>query len=286
MIRSDVPIPRKCMRLDKAAFNKGKVTPSINLDGIATLQQKATYYSPGAGDIGLTGGDLPVIREVAEFNRPLLPDHCFLGCISNAKYKLALRREGEQTTPFSWRIGLFHYQDSGAVALPVTMRDVPGHPDCVYADFDMTCVEPACHGIFFGANIKAIQCHWRSWAWQCKHLPNARTYWRTALRLIAETKDELPLMQVVARSAWYDFEATLLRKIAKFAPLDIPAECDLLDILMRMTKRVLNIGDAAAIDIIAKRLAVKEVEPETYDMLLNCDEAVDCMEKNDGKVLC
>lgn len=72
--------------------------------------------------------------------------------------------------------------------------------------------EPSAFAIFDWRGIEAVTFRFRNWAWQLSRLPACVGAWKPAVRAIVEFRPT-PLEEVLARSAWFDFDLAPLKSI-------------------------------------------------------------------------
>lgn len=281
----NIPVPQNEPKLHQVnAFGKAKDSTWIDKQGISSTTQAAPYWSPTAENVGQPGADARVWRDAHRFNRLCDVEFSFMGAFCDYKHCVIFRRApGVGHRSFGWHYPLTHFQDSGALALPCHLRQVPRGGAQQYISFSVAEDEASCFGIFDWAGITAMRCRWRSPAWQGANIPTAS--WGAGVRLFP-TGPEEPLVNIAAREAWWSIGMVDLKKIAGRLGIVLPATGSLFDIVMKMVEVPLRVTPDEASDIVAMRLSASRAEPdEANDIIMNCDEAAQCLDQQDERLI-
>lgn len=280
-------VPRKTMRLTGAAFGKKPATPSLSLAGIAGVESKPGYFSPGPGNLCLPSADLILLRDASALGCLRSLDKAFMGCFCAVAHSVIFRRAASSARSFSWHFGLVHFATSSVAAWPVELKLVPGaDPAALLVEFDVTVTEPSLFGIVSWDDLYGRQVSWKSWAWQLQELPGASQNMLPAVRLVGGGP-ELPMAKLAARCAWWDFDLPLLRKLSAELAIEVERSEGLLQTLFRMTANVLAIDDDEEVmDILGRRLAlVSSKDYKAAKLLSDVGEAARCLTHEDEEVV-
>lgn len=280
----NVPLGRRTVRLKRSSFQQGKRSPSLCLAGIATTESKAKYHSPSPSDTGVAVADLAVMRLARETRT--IDQVCVakLGCFCSASHGIIFKRDADGAASIGWHLALCHYAGSGFLAWPVQLHEVPTCPNSRFAALQTDIGMPHVFAASTWRGITAARCEWRPWSWQCAEFPRASSELRPALRLFLTSPEE-PLVRVAARSAWWSLDLSILRTIAADQGFGLGPGLDLFETCLAMVRLALGINDEAALAILSQRMAQPSEPTELVQELLQIDEAVQVLDRNDVQSL-
>lgn len=265
-------------------FGKRREKTWLDEKNISSTQQTAPYWSPTSENCGLPASDALLWRDAHRVGRHSEVQFAYMGSFSDYRNCMIFQREqSEGHRGFTWQFPLTHMQDSAILSISVQLKEVPGSPQHTYVVFKPG-EGPDAIGIFDWVGIRALRCRWRSPAWQKHHMPNAS--WSPAVRLIP-FGDEEELLKIAAREAWWDMDIGTLKKVAARLGIVLPDVASLYEVLMCMVEKPLNITGVAASSIVAQRLKLTRAQPddEVTDIIMNCDEAAQCLDQADERLI-
>ncbi|CAK0820493.1 unnamed protein product [Prorocentrum cordatum] len=282
----NVPVPRSTPTLvEQNAFGKTREESWLDKLAIASTKQAPPYWSPTAENVGQPGTDAACWRDARDHKRIGDLENCFMGCFCDYRHAIIFKRAGgTRHKGFDWHFPLFHFQDSGVAAMPCSLLPVPGHPSKNYVVFPEAADEPEFLSVFDWEGLVAMPVRWRSPAYQDKHLPKAK--WEAGVRLFADGKAE-PMQFVATRAAFWDLPCGTLRKIAGNIGLAPPDNPSLYEVVLYMVQEILKLSEADAADVVAQRLRYdsKGAVDETESIIMNCDEAAQCLAQPDERLV-
>ena len=280
-------VSSKGLTVTSEDFGK-KVTqrPTVSVAGIATYQQKAAYFSPVAMGVGGPAADCALFREVHQF--PALKakvGQSYMGAFAEAGKSFAFKRQSKVGTTFGWHVGCGHFPKSGFAALPVALKNVPGHT-AWYFDFTRGLDAPPVFAVFDWQGIEGLMFTWRSWAWQCLNFPNARTKLEPATRMVVTSKAE-PLIKVAAKMAFWSFDQTMVKNVcAVEKQMAFPSSGSLLEVLVHAVMAVLAICEDEALTILRQRVIKhKHQDAAATSVLAGVDEAAHVLDPKDEDLI-
>lgn len=284
-VEPSVPVARRNMKLTGACFGQQPSKPSLDLGGISSASAQAAWFSPSPASVSAPAVDLALFRDAKEQGVTDM-NFALLGCFCSAQHLVAVRRIGGKGRRFDWHVGLLHMSGSAIVGWPASVEPAPGAGNASVVTLRRECTDPSVFGIFTWEGLEAVSFCWRSWAWQVSSLPGAVRSWRPALRAVVSL-GPAPLLEVAARSAWWQLDLATLQKLSELLCLRAHRQDILFDQVFVMTKAALDgTSDADILDIVAKRLAQPPGDQDdcTAD-LMAIDEAMQCLEREDMEKL-
>ena len=135
--------------------------------------------------------------------------------------------------------------------------------------------------------MKAQRVKWRSPAWQDRNTPRAK--WCRGVRLFPQGKI-LSMEEIAALCAFFSIPLDELKRIAKLLGVDLRDAATLYQVLIRLIMHILKINEDAAAEVVAQRLrdcaqACQQYLDEVSDILMNCDEAAQCLAQADQRLV-
>lgn len=86
----------------------------------------------------------------------------------------------------------------------------------------------------------------------------------------------MPMLQIAARSGWWQLGRGVMDKVAKHLSVDIESGSDLFQVLWGCTQLVLSCDDDEVLDVLAHRLASLKRRGKYSEELLSIDESIVC----------
>ena len=153
-----------------------------------------------------------------------------------------------------------------------------------YFELDTTEVEPTLFAIVDLEPWEVFPLVARSWMWQIHCMPAALKKEVPGTRLFA-SRSKGSLQEIAAREAFWDMKPSFLKKLASMLGIDIPADsgATLCGILFHLVSAILATDEEATMEVLAKRLALKDRELDLSDGVMQLDEALEILEKTDQK---
>ena len=280
-VEADQALTRKRQRLSKEAFRASVASCSVSLDGIATEESKASYYSPLPMDMGRSALDLSLLREVYEFDVMASLEDVDLNIMCDSRHPFVFRRRAIVGSSYGWQHGLFHISGTSACSLPVTIRAVDEHPEFEYVDFEEPSgVTPPPLPVLEWTCITARPTAWKPPSFWASRCPNSPLPPAVRAHVWGE---ELLLLVWLAHLAFLLYDTVQLAMIARIHKIHVSSGRSLFTMLYEMIAAVLQIDDEFVIlDKMRQRLVGLQPE-EDYDLLLDVEEAQELLTKEDQK---
>ena len=177
-------------------------------------------------------------------------------------------------------------KDSCAIAWPVSVLPVPGHPDELYIDFIKIAKPfPAMLPIVNWKFLLARPFTWHSPLYLACVYTNSPEWWRTKVQAIVGGSQDLPLKIVIARHAWLDLGVDILKRIALHLGVSVPVKASSWETMLVMTMKVLEVDEEVATGILAKRVTKRTSGNACVEELLQMDEASKLLSRDDEEKL-
>ena len=281
VVPSHVPLEKKSLKLAKESFGGGTSQPSIDIGSVASHASTAPWFSPKPENVCKPAVDLAFLEFVkAEGTQPLLLDQAYLGCFCEATIQIIFKKEGSGGQSFGWHCGLANWGDTAVMAWPCTVHTVPGQKMQKYITLSFETQQPSLLTILSWEGIVAIKFKWHSWNWQVQNVEGIEICLEPGARAFLDG-EELALKELAARSAWWHLGISDLHNIAKYLKADVKKSDSLFQCLLQLAMHVLKCSEKEAMDIISQRLVQMQAKNDFSQELLDIDEAVNCLEKND-----
>ena len=284
MVEPAVALPSKTAKLSAASFGKVPVRTELDVKGVASGHAKADYFTCNAKNLGVPTSDLYMQRHCqTHANRHDL-EYADLGCFVGPRSVVFMcdappLASGHDT--FGWHVGCGHMRDSAAVAWPVELRPVPGHPADFYVDFtSVVQTWPTILPIVSWKHIKARSFVWRSPLFLSCVFTNSDYQWRQEVHAILRD-DVVPLQVVAARQAWWELGVETLKTVASHLGIKVAPKATTWETLLAMTMKVLGVDEEHATAILASRVTRKTGDKSAVDELLQLDEASKLLSRED-----
>ena len=289
LVGSLVALPRKSARLAAGAFGKVQVDHEIDLKGVASTSQKPDYFSTTARQSGVPVSDLSLMRHCAKHVKRHDLEQAYLGCFAGP-HCFVFKSDADALVsghaPFPWHIGMGHMRDSAAIAWPVSVLPVPGHPDVFYVDFIKPAKPfPSMLPIVNWHFIKACPFTWHSPLYLSCTYTNSPPWWRSQVQAIVGGCVVSPLKVVIARHGWLDLGGDILKRIALHLNVSVPAKASVWETMLAMTMEVLSVDEEVATGILAKRVTRQRAGSACVEELLQMDEASKLLTRDDEEKL-
>lgn len=275
---------RKTQKLNRLSYGFDSCEPSCDFSGIASLQQKTSWFSPKPGNLCKPAGDLIVSRNVPTENMEYVLPRLFLGFFANMDHGIMIRTGQIGDGGVDWEFPLYHIEESAFFSWPAKLVTVQ-QDEVDYWTLDTKVVRIPGYPMNSWDGRLARRIAWRSPAWQRAKLKDERFTCQPAVRPFA-VGPELPLAQVAAEEAYWAADVTTLRKISREFQLDVPQEGSEFETCFSMVKGVLGGSDTETMERMRHRLGKSSpLQAASVEILMEVDEAMQCLEKEDEERL-
>ena len=95
----------------------------------------------------------------------------------------------------------------------------------------------------------------------------------------------MALHKLCANEACWDLPRIFVANFAAALRVDLGVATNFCKQLIRFVQAVLEVSEEQAVIIVSKRLAINDIGAELSPGLLQVDEALECMDQNDAKVI-
>lgn len=116
---SQAPCKRAC--LPKTVWEPHPTKETQYLSDVASINQKALWYSPCAERMTAPAADLPMLRAAAAQHDYSLMQNAWLGEVCQASHHLALGFV-DDGSPTAWYVALGHWPKSCVLLWPATLK--------------------------------------------------------------------------------------------------------------------------------------------------------------------
>ena len=269
----------KRRKVSESGFVVAKDTETLDLSGIATLKQKASYYSPTAADLCRLSTDRVVMQNMASHKQYQQLKNTSMNVMCDSSRAFVFReRKMIGGGDACWYMGLFNVKGSGAVAQRVNLVESPSKSKLLYVVPEP--IEPTMLLVTSWTNYVARPTRWQSWSWQCTHMPEVKGNVAAANRLFV-TDQERPLTKLAAEQAWWDLDTTDLKHVASGCKLAVSAGASEFMLLFEMTSEVLGTDDDGTLKVLLQRLEQAQPDETFMDALMELDEAQQVVDQRD-----
>ena len=174
---------------------------------------------------------------------------------------------------------MWNFPSSSSVVLPVRKNAFTGDPTEYFEPLIQKNVKFVT--LVNDLNIHACTFTWRSYAWQVKRFGHRAQALGPGIRAFADTH-ALPILVVAALKAFWMMDAAEIKAIAIAKGIELSDPTCIVAILFDVLKKLL-VGKTAEeiMQIIAQRLAGFDAEMQYFEDILNMDEAVAVLSKDD-----
>lgn len=183
-------------------------------------------------------------------------------------------------TALQWYIGLFQFDGSAAVVMPVTIKRLSMLPLIDVVEFGEA--KTTTMVITSWANILVRPVAWHSFSWLCRRWPAGMTTVQPAVHLYADAR-EISMAQFAAEAGWWDLSTSQLKKVADSLGMPTTAGCSEVDLLYDMTASALKTEDHEKV-LYAMQTRFATLQPfddDDLSTLMELDEAIDVLDKSD-----
>jgi hypothetical protein len=165
-------------------------------------------------------------------------------------------------------------------------RRVPGHASLDWYEPSPTTSEPHFVSLFDlnDQTLTATTYKWSSWLSQQTSHPCAAKSWTPGIRLFAEGPFE-PVLSAVVRKAFFGLSMSYLKDLAEHLGIDVSGGKCLFELLVAMLQSILNIDELEATRLTHQRLIRWTESTQWGSELLEIDEAIEVLDRNDHKVV-
>ena len=169
------------------------------------------------------------------------------------------------------------------VAWPVVIQPLPKCPGYEEAKVILGEKDPMLVPIMDFTGIEARLFEFRAISWQRKHLPRG-TDLPPATRLVLEKGRPVPLAVALAMRGWVNLGITDLHNIAAHLPnSNWQDDWDEVDALENLTRQQLKCSSRDALARVHHRFCGVNLDDDGVTELMNVDEAVKCLSRQDEK---
>jgi hypothetical protein len=280
----DCPVSKASVRLDGKTFGRQADAPTVVLKGVASTKSKASWFSPKADNVGIGGADVRLLADAYNKKDPLIVEYAFMSVICDCKYNLVIRRRENRDPVLSWTYLLWQYGGSCGFGWPVTVEEVPNHPEFKCLKFCRKVTELSPITISTWSDVTAVRVTWRGVSYQKQHCPRAG--WHSGIRAFVTSAEE-PLSMVACRAGFWDLSTSMMQKVSKNIGIDVDGGGTLGTVLFQVCKEVTKMSDSdVMLNCLAARLeATPEQDPEVLEVLLDVDEAASCLMRDEQEKL-
>ena len=180
-----------------------------------------------------------------------------------------------------WYLALQHFKQSSVTVWPCLERVMEGGP--VQFELDTGCTEPVLIPVAEALSV-FIACPivWRSWLWQYQNMPELRASLTPGVKLF-RLGPPSSIFTLACRSAFWNLSRTLIVKWAMEEDIVCDSSMSLFEVLMYVLLEHLKLPESDVLDIVSKRLHIHDLASHFAPALLDLDEALEVLEKDDQR---
>lgn len=254
---------------------------SLDLKTIEGVESPPSWWSPKTENATAPAADLAVLRECHKRGAMHLLDNAWLGAIGQISHKVCIWVACATFPQVWWYVPFHHFPGSGVVAWPVALSKFGGGRNSVtILEFDLGLQRVVVLPILSLEGVRGFSWAWRSNAWLRLRLPASAQASAMGIRAVASSAEE-PILHVVAKAAWFAFDAAMIKRLRAHAGHPLACGNALLEVLVEATAAILEVSEEAALDICYKRIAHLKGMASFSSHLLQVDEAAEVMDRND-----
>lgn len=272
-------------RLGRKCFEVQDSELSMNLSGIASTSPSPTWWSPAASNVNVPVADLFLLRSCSSSLGGLRSvEGAWTGQLLDVRHRLLVKvSDGASESIF---IAGHFFQDSAVLVWPVLAHTVPAYPQTTWYEPDTSVTTPSFIAVtsLNSLGMTAVSFKWKSWLAQLKEFPNAAGKWGPRIRLFAEGPFE-SLLVVAAKRAFWTLPRSLLQDIASDQGIDIGQATNAFETVAALSSSILGCDQATATRVCHQRLLLLDQETAYSRDLLEIDEAIEVLDKNDHKTV-
>lgn len=276
----DVPVSYGA-RIPKAAFQTTAPQAQPMFDSMVSTTAAPPWFSPSAANLCTPVADLALVRQAFEENAWGVFDDAWAGEICDLKNMLIIRLPAEPSSvTCRWFLALHWYPKSAALLWPCEVVEVP---DCsqkvvsLKTDLHRPILRPITN---FAEGSRAASVQWRSWLWQVRNLPNRANSFKPGIRMFLSGSEDT-IARVACRAAWWNLPRSSLVLFARALGLDVASSATLFDLLWALIESQLQLTPEETLSLCHLRVARENDDEEISSALLQVDEAVAVMDRND-----
>jgi hypothetical protein len=278
-VSADVAPEARSERLDDHAFASSPKDWSLPFQTVQGAKQQADFYSPSAANMNVPAADLRAYRDAKALGSLALVADCYLGAMYKHEHLFAFEHVIPRTKEKVWAYPLKHMKDSAVLAVKMSLEKftVAGKTHN-YFDFKFE-DEPFFVSIFeIPAANKACAIEPRSPAWQWQYAAMHKK--PHAIRAFRDGEFE-PIQNIAAKNACWLMCRGLVEQYAKHLKVHIPPGLNFTEVLTLFCMGVLGCSEEEALHYVYKRIALLAKATIHSHELLNVEEAIECMDRND-----
>ena len=277
-----VPYEAFCSKVDTLAEEKGiRVDRKLSFSSIMGYGQPS-WYSPGATNLNVPFCDLEMCDQLERAGSLHMSKHAWLSCFLDGD-NLLIRQVRPAVGP--WFFALGGMDDTASIVWPA--HSVPVAPASPFWAFipSTTCDKVAFVTVVDLADWEALVYEWKAPVW-CQHqMPRSFSEEPPAVRAICDNKPQA-LLEVAAEACFWKFGLTRCISIANHLKIKVPAGGSLCEVLLVLVMSILHLDEVAGLELLAKRLYKMDARSQLcYSELLECDEALHFMTRDDEKAM-
>lgn len=248
-VRADAPAPVFASKISKEAFTMDRASASMKFDELVSTSSTPAWWSPGVGNMTVPCADLGMLLWAHQHGCTGELDQCWHGEVAELSHHLALSfpRDGAPQER-DWFLALTFFPKSAVLMWPLKVHRAVGDNRSYFEpalDLAKPILRPLL-GIGSG-EVTAAMVEWRSWLWQCRHIPLAAAQLKPAVRLFMGALGEQSLARVATRAAWWSMGRLSIIHFEKELGVGIEPGMGLFEVLWATAKHVLSCSDAEAL---------------------------------------
>ena len=228
-------------RIAQAAFRPAvPYKPSIECQRIVSTKSTPSWWTCAAEDWPTPQADLALLREVSQQGSWNQVDSAWQGCLCHSQHTFVLRHVGvgdPEPRPGTWLAPMHHWGGSSVVCWPVRPVRIGTGGDVF--EFEPCGVELPFINVLRLDAWEAWSYEWKSPAWQLREYGGEMlAHLTTSVRPIA-TRPAATLLEIAARSAFWNVPKGMLDKFVKHFGLHVAEGGTLFDVLMTLCRHAL-----------------------------------------------
>lgn len=268
-------------RLAADVFEATKQTRSVNLQEIQSEKESTDWWSPSPANAPIPAADLPLIRVARLEDSVERFSQAFLGSAVSVKHRIAFKETRDGVT--LWYIGLHSFRDSSVLVWPAIMHNYPVGGQYLAPRMDVDSSYPMLKVITNlddDSGSEACVCKWASWARQAIDY-KALTNLQPGLRF-TRASEIMTWKRLLASYAYFTMPLYEIKKFAAHFGIPLRSGVTLFSALFEVVKTSLALDDDdLVLDIIHKRLSASDIALKYSDEFLNCDLAIEVLDRFD-----
>ena len=273
--RFDDKLPAECWEAKPADC-------TIDFSKVAGPEASPPWYSPSATNWTVPSADLDMLDVAdAEGLWENIGD-AWLGQWAMLKHKVVLAFPRDDGARVDYFVALLHFHKSAVLMWPCVIKKAAAS-SIRYVVPAENVQKPVAKGILTLAEsyVQTAGYVWRSWLWQCFHMPREALTLVPGCRMVLEDTGFESFAYVLSRHAGWDMSLTTLKPFCGRIGFVIEKGWDLFDLLWHLIKFVLCTTDAETLKLIELRLGNYYGQEKVLETLLEIDDATQLLDKFD-----